>query len=170
MEDFSPGYSISSNSEKLLPKRQMGSQEIYRSFCNKDQVVGTSKDYWLLMKTRYPKLRNLALFCVLEDIRVWLLSYQGPVFLFSWVFLGCTVRVAAVSDDLVAGILPPSWAPSGFTVVAAVMWWLNGCNILWLLILLSSPSSFCSLHNRPINPGDELLRKGVWLYSRSQLT
>ena len=40
------------------------------SFCNKDQLVRTSKDYCQLKKTRYLKLRNLVLFFVWEDARV----------------------------------------------------------------------------------------------------
>ena len=35
---------------------------IYGSFCNKTQVVGASKDYCSLRKTRHLKLRNLVLF------------------------------------------------------------------------------------------------------------
>ena len=30
-----------------------------------------------------------------------------------------------------------------------------------LLKVLSSPSSLCLPHNRPINPGDEVLRQGI---------
>ena len=33
-----------------------------------------------------------------------------------------------------AARLSPSWVPSGLTVWAAVMWWLDGCNILCLLM------------------------------------
>ena len=43
----------------------------YRSFCNKNQVVGTSNNYCWLKKIRHPKLRNLPVFCVQEDARVW---------------------------------------------------------------------------------------------------
>ena len=39
------GGSISNNSERLF-KEARGEARIYRSFCNKDQVVGTSKDYY----------------------------------------------------------------------------------------------------------------------------
>ena len=48
-----------------------GEARIYRTFCNKYQVVGTSKDYCYLKKIRYLKLKNLALFYVWEDARVW---------------------------------------------------------------------------------------------------
>ena len=43
-----------------LLQRGEGRARICRSFCNKDQVVRTSKDYCELKKTRH--LRNLALF------------------------------------------------------------------------------------------------------------
>ena len=43
-EDLSLGDSISDNSEKLLLGGDGGAR-IYRSFCNKDQVVKTSKYY-----------------------------------------------------------------------------------------------------------------------------
>ena len=43
-EDLSPGHSITVSSERLL-QRGKGVASIYRSFCNKDQVVGTLKDY-----------------------------------------------------------------------------------------------------------------------------
>ena len=43
-EDFSPGGSLSGSSEGLL-QRGKGGARIYRSFCYKDQVVGTPKDY-----------------------------------------------------------------------------------------------------------------------------
>ena len=36
--------------------------------------------------------------------------------------------------------------------------------------LLLNPRSLCSLHNTRINPRDEILRQGIWLYSESQLT
>ena len=39
-----------------------------------------------------------------------------------------------------------------------------------VLELLLSPSVFCSTHDRPINPGDEVLRQGIRVYSESRLT
>ena len=51
-------------------KRVSGFMEV----CNKRQVFWTSKLFWQfceLKKTRYPKLRNLALFYVREEVRVW---------------------------------------------------------------------------------------------------
>ena len=62
-EDLSPGGSLSDRSEGL-PHRGKGGARIQRSFCNKDQVVGTSEGDCSLKKTRHPKLRNLALFYV----------------------------------------------------------------------------------------------------------
>ena len=46
-EDLSLGHSISDSSETLL-QRGKGGAGTYRSFCNEDQVVGTSKDYCFL--------------------------------------------------------------------------------------------------------------------------
>ena len=69
-EDLSPGHGISDRSEEL-PQRGQGGARIYRSFCNKGQVVGTSKDYCLLKKTRHLQLRNFTLFYVRGDGRVW---------------------------------------------------------------------------------------------------
>ena len=43
-EDLSPEDSLSDCSEGLL-RRGQGGTRIYRGFCNKNQVVGTSKDY-----------------------------------------------------------------------------------------------------------------------------
>ena len=43
-EDLSLEDSLGDRSERLLP-RGKGGARTYRSFCNKDQVVGTSKDY-----------------------------------------------------------------------------------------------------------------------------
>ena len=40
-EDLRPGHSVSDSSEGVLWR---GNPRIYRGFCNKDQVVGTSKD------------------------------------------------------------------------------------------------------------------------------
>lgn len=44
-KDFSPGHSISDYSKRQL-HRGKGGARIYRSVCNKDQVIGTSKDYY----------------------------------------------------------------------------------------------------------------------------
>ena len=43
-EDLSPGCSLSDSSERLLWRGE-GEVRIYRSFCNKDEIVKTSKDY-----------------------------------------------------------------------------------------------------------------------------
>ena len=52
------GHSPSESSERLL-QRGKGGTRLYKNFCNKEQVVGTSKDDWLPKKTRYLKLMNL---------------------------------------------------------------------------------------------------------------
>ena len=43
-EDLSTGDSLSDTSERLLQRDKEGAR-IYRSFCNKTQVVGTSNNY-----------------------------------------------------------------------------------------------------------------------------
>ena len=94
-----PGTALSDHSEGPL-QRGKGGARVYRSFYNKHQVVGTSKDYCSSEKTTHLKLRNSELFYVWEDARVWAhwnhssnvhLSCLGPVsHVFSaWVTLGC---------------------------------------------------------------------------------
>ena len=39
------GHSMSDNSERLLPRGKGGVARTYRRFCDKNQVVGISKDY-----------------------------------------------------------------------------------------------------------------------------
>ena len=90
-EDWSLGHSLS---DKLRRGNRWWGW-IFSDFCNKDQVVGTSKDYCYLKKSRHLKLRNLALFYVREDASLGSLkssfgmhlSYLGPVFcaFSSWV-------------------------------------------------------------------------------------
>ena len=53
--------------------------------------------------------------------------------------LGAPLGVASVADcqtALAVGspCVSPFWVPSGLTAWAAVMWWLNGCNMLCFLI------------------------------------
>ena len=89
------------SSERLLGRCKRGAR-MYRSIYNKDQVVGTSKDYSWLKRTRHLKLMNLVLFYIWEDAKLWAhwdysfdkhFGYLGPVscaFSF-WVSSGCTV-------------------------------------------------------------------------------
>ena len=114
-----------------------GGARVYRSFCNKNQVVGRSNNYCWLKKIRHPKLRSLPLFCVREDAGVWAhwdhsfnvhLSYLGPAF---WAF--------------------SSWVPSGCTAgegEAAAVWGLEDSNILCLLIWQNFPGG--SVENNPL--------------------
>ena len=44
-EELWPGRSLSDCSEELLQRRRGGTR-IFKEFCNKDQVVGASKDYY----------------------------------------------------------------------------------------------------------------------------
>ena len=93
-------------------------------------------------KNRHFKLRNLALFCMLEGSSIWAhwnhsfgmyLSYLGPVSsaLSSWVSSGCIIGVAAVSDPLMVDIL----CGGGYDGLwCEVLWWLGGYNIICLLL------------------------------------
>ena len=66
-EELGLKHSISDSSKGLL-QRGKGGASVYRSFCNKDQIIGTQKDYCELKKTRHLKLRNL-LFYVWVDAK-----------------------------------------------------------------------------------------------------
>ena len=113
---------------------------LYRYFAAKGRFSGTWKDYRWIKKTRYPKLRNLALFYIWEDARVRAhrnhsldmhLSYLGPVpcVLTSWVSSGLTMGSGC---SLMVGrwhlFLPefPRGSP------AHRHWCLHGCNHWWL--------------------------------------
>ena len=72
--------------ERTAPRR-WGEEPAYTEVCNQGPVVWAVEDYRSLKKTRYPKLKSLALLCVWEDTRVWAhrnhcfrtpLSYLGP--------------------------------------------------------------------------------------------
>ena len=140
----SSGGSLSDNSEGLLWRGEEGAQ-IQRGFCNRDQVVGTSRDYCSLKRIRHHKLRNLALFYVWEDARVWAhwnhsfamhLSYLGPAShsFPSWVPSGCTFGGGCRGWGLGSGqpiCLHPA-SPQGSLL--GQLQWLDGYNILCLLI------------------------------------
>ena len=79
---------------------------MYRSFCNKDQVVGTSEDYCSLKKTRHLRLMKLVLFYAWENaksglteitplIRASAIWGQYPVFSHPESPQGALLRVAA---------------------------------------------------------------------------
>ena len=57
--------------------------------------------------------------------------------------------VDAAVDCWIVGILFLSWVPSGLTIRAAGMWWLEVCNILCLLMLLLFSRSVVSDSLRP---------------------
>ena len=122
VEDLSLGGSLSDSSEGLL-RRGKGRARIYRSFVKNKPGIEHQKISSNWRKNKQLKLMNLALFYVWEDARVWAhwnhsfdthLNYLGPVSYFS-----------------------PSWIPSGYTVRGVGGcngWWLDGHNILCLLI------------------------------------
>ena len=60
-EELSLEHSVLDSSEGLLQRGKRGAS-VYRSFCNKDQIVGTWEDYCELKKTRHLKLRNLLIY------------------------------------------------------------------------------------------------------------
>lgn len=99
-EDSHPVDTLSNHSAGLL-QRGKGGASIYRRFCNKNQVVGTSKYYCYLKKTRHLKLMNLMHFYT----RVWA----------HW----NTVRASI--------LFFPVWISSGYTVQGSCSgWWLDG--------------------------------------------
>ena len=94
----------------------------------------TSKDYCELKETRYPKLRNLALFYVWEDARVWAHwnqsfgmqpSYLGPVSRVStsWVSSGLTIGNGCSLMAARGQVFLPSWVSWGSP--AHRLWWLE---------------------------------------------
>ena len=104
------GGGLSDCSDRLLWRGKAGAR-VYRSFCDKDQVAGISKDYCSFKKTRHLKFKNSVLVYVWEDARLWVhwnhtfdvhLSSLWPAscsFL-SQVPSGLTVRAAAVASRL----------------------------------------------------------------------
>ena len=62
-----------------------GSQYIYSSFCDKEQVVRISKDYCYLEKTRHLKSTKLVLFHVWEDAKFELIG----IIYFIWASILC---------------------------------------------------------------------------------
>ena len=128
------GDSISGNPERTASRRR-GRIQVIQRFCNKGQVVWTSKDYCSLKKTRYPKLRNLALFYEWEDARVWAhwnhsfdmhLSCRGQYTLFiSWIYFprGSPFGVAAIWWPLDGRYSSLSEFPQGSQ--AHHPWWLQ---------------------------------------------
>ena len=80
------GGSILSSPERTA-LRKWGEESGHIEVCNNGQIVWTSQVFGKLQKTRYLKLRNVALFCVWENTRVWAywnhsfnmhLSHLGP--------------------------------------------------------------------------------------------
>ena len=101
----------------------------------------TSKDYCELKETRYPKLRNLALFYVWEDARVWAHwnqsfgmqpSYLGPVSRVStsWVSSGLTIGNGCSLMAARGQVFLPSWVSWGLTSSPSVVAGIPGdCDI-----------------------------------------
>lgn len=109
-EDLSLGHSPSDSSERLL-RRDKGGARIYKSFCNKDQVVRTSKDYSSLQKIRY--LKKFSAFLYMK-------RYKGQDSLQSSLLYALQLSGASV---LLFSILNPS-----------------GCSLWWLQWMRASPS------------------------------
>ena len=138
-QDLSLGHSISGNSERLFRRGKGGQPGYIRVFATKDQVVGI-KRLLSIKENQIYQVREFSAFLCMGRCKTWAhcnhafdmhLSYLGPVsyVLSSWVSSGCTVV-----GVLQLRALSPSWVPSGLIIWAAVMWWLDGCNSLWLPI------------------------------------
>ena len=78
----SPEDRISGHSEGR-PWRGKAEAKLYRGFCNKDQVVGTSKHYCQLKETKgFPGgsvVKNLPVMQEMQGTRVWSLGQEGPL-------------------------------------------------------------------------------------------
>lgn len=110
-EDFGPGHNISDSSEGLLPGG--GGARLYRSCGNKGQVVGMSKGYRYLKKTRHLKLRGLALWLTGIILLMCTSALRGQYPVLSHpespqVHHQGGWGVATVAEGLMAGILSPS--------------------------------------------------------------
>ena len=88
----------------------------------------------------------------------------------SWVSSGCTVQeVDAAIDCLIVGILFLSQVPSGLSLKAAVIWWLDGYNMLCLRygrqhffsLILPRCSCRCTLILL-ITQRVKLTKEGIW--------
>ena len=125
-EILSLGLSISDNSEKLLWRQKGGSQGTYGFL---QQRLGSQdiKNYLLLQEHQICQAKEFSAFLCMgshRDRAPWNysldghLSYLGSCLCFLILhFLRVPCRmVAALSDDLMAGIPFPSWVPSGITV------------------------------------------------------
>ena len=110
------GGGLSDCSDRLLWRGKAGAR-VYRSFCDKDQVAGISKDYCSFKKTRHLKFKNSVLVYVWEDARLWVhWNHTFDVHLSSLWPASCSFL---------------SQVPSGLTV--RPLQWLDGCDILCLL-------------------------------------
>ena len=165
-----PGTALSDHSEGPL-QRGKGGARVHRSFYNKHQVVETSK---ITVCQRKPNIsRNSELFYVAfsrEDARVWAhwiipLMYtsavggQYPVFSQPESPWGASMQVGCRTDCWMVGTLFPSCVSLGLTVRVAVMWRLEGDNILclviWQVSSLTSATAWESLS--PNHPARSLL-------------
>ena len=97
-EDSIPGPNLSDSSEQQFRIRKRGSG-IYRSSCNNDQIVRTSKDHCQLNKTKYLKLMNLKPFCVGEDEKV--RTHWNNSFHMNFSHLGLVVVLQSMGSQLV---------------------------------------------------------------------
>ena len=105
------GGSIPANPRERLWGGE-GRRQITWKFCDKGQVVWTSKDYCWLKKFRYPTLRNLALFFVREHAGLWLtetipLRCASPIW--GW-------------DPVFSYPEFPWGSPTHMTVISSVYW------------------------------------------------
>ena len=147
-EDLSPGHSTSDKTEDSSKETrrsqdiqellQPGSQNLKRVPLIKENQTSQVKEFndFLCMGG----YKRLAHWNHSFDMH---LSSLGPVSCFSpsWVPSGCNVWLVGGGGRLQwlrawqwAACLSPAWVPSMLTVPVAVMWWLDGCNILCLVI------------------------------------
>ena len=151
-EDFKPGHSISDNTEKLLQRGKVGERgaRIYRSFCSKRPRSRNVKRLLLIKGNQISQVKEFSAFLCMGRCKslgslksyLWYAPQLSGVSILSFLILsflrvhrwGWLRWLPGRWTWQWAAHLSPSWVPSGLTVWVAVMWWLDGCNVLCLLV------------------------------------
>lgn len=121
---LSPEDSFWSNPEKNCSKGIRGAR-LYRNFCNKRQVVWTSKRLLLFKENQITQVKEFIYFLYVEDVRGWAnwnhsfdihLSYQASILWMNILIhpgLTLTVGRRLCSLRRLDGRHSPSWVPLG---------------------------------------------------------
>ena len=144
-EDLSQGHSISDNSERLLQRGGGGELGYIGVFATKPG--GCNMKRWLFLKeNQISQGKEFSAFLCMGICKslgslkslLWYAPQLSGASILCFLILSLRKvhRRGHCSSWLLDGrhSLFASWVPSGLTVGAAVMWWLDGCNSLCLLI------------------------------------